>query len=248
MGASLRGVKSAAAVMLLMVISGCGHSYTPTIDSIAGATDPLKALVAMQESIASPARYIEDIPCTYVVTGDTLTRSCANQTPRTERFRNFPNPEIGGNDGLTWLTSPIVMMWHGYDVGNAAADQFANAWFVLARPRELDDPSRNAAFVAAVARYRSAPESHSERLRRVQVQVENALKEQRTAEAAMLYRDALDESAGWPEGHFNLALLYGDLEFYADAINAMRRYLYLVPDAPDARAAQDKIYEWERKL
>jgi hypothetical protein len=27
----------------------------------------------------------------------------------------------------------------------------------------------------------------------------------------------------------------------------MKRYLALVPDAPDARAAQDKIYDWERK-
>jgi hypothetical protein len=28
----------------------------------------------------------------------------------------------------------------------------------------------------------------------------------------------------------------------------MRRYLLLVPDAPNARAAQDKIYEWEAKV
>jgi hypothetical protein len=38
----------------------------------------------------------------------------------------------------------------------------------------------------------------------------------------------------------------GELEFYADAITAMKRYLYLVPN-PRSRAAQDKIYEWELK-
>jgi len=28
----------------------------------------------------------------------------------------------------------------------------------------------------------------------------------------------------------------------------MKKYLILYPDAPDARAAQDKIYEWELML
>lgn len=243
-----RGVKWAAAVTLLMFVSGCGHSYTPTMESVAGATDPLKALAAMRESIASPARIIGEVPCTFIATGDKIVRSCPERT-HTERYRDFPTPKVDGNDYLTMVnTSVLFIMWQAYDAGNAAADQYANAWFVLAQPRKLDDPSTNAAFVADVARFRSAPETHTERLRRVQVQVENALKEQRTVEAAILYRDALNESAGWPDGHFNLALLYGDLEFYADAINEMRRYLYLVPNASDARAAQDKIYDWERRL
>jgi hypothetical protein len=34
---------------------------------------------------------------------------------------------------------------------------------------------------------------------------------------------------------------------YPDAIIEMKRYLMLVPDAPNARALQDKIYNWERK-
>jgi len=28
----------------------------------------------------------------------------------------------------------------------------------------------------------------------------------------------------------------------------MKKYLMLMPDAEDARAAQDKIYEWELKM
>jgi hypothetical protein len=31
------------------------------------------------------------------------------------------------------------------------------------------------------------------------------------------------------------------------AVAEMNRYLVLVPDAPNASAAQDKIYEWEGK-
>jgi hypothetical protein len=28
----------------------------------------------------------------------------------------------------------------------------------------------------------------------------------------------------------------------------MQKYLFLVPDASDARAAQDKIYEWQGEI
>ena len=36
-----------------------------------------------------------------------------------------------------------------------------------------------------------------------------------------------------------------ELECYADAITEMKRDLYLVPNTPNARAAQNKIYKWE---
>lgn len=63
-----------------------------------------------------------------------------------------------------------------------------------------------------------------------------------------LYRDALRTSPGWGDGHYNLGLLYGDLELFPEAITEMRRYLYLAPDAQDARAVQDRIYEWEAAM
>ena len=50
----------------------------------------------------------------------------------------------------------------------------------------------------------------------------------------------------WPEGYFNRALILGELNRFAEAMREMKRYLQLAPDAPNARAAQDKIYEWER--
>jgi hypothetical protein len=55
----------------------------------------------------------------------------------------------------------------------------------------------------------------------------------------------LDIAPWWPEGHFNRALIMGETKKYWDAMREMKRYLLLVPDAPDARAAQDKIYQWE---
>ena len=49
----------------------------------------------------------------------------------------------------------------------------------------------------------------------------------------------------WPEGHFNEALVLSELRYYGKAIEHMKKYVALVPDAPNARAAQDKIYVWE---
>jgi hypothetical protein len=40
----------------------------------------------------------------------------------------------------------------------------------------------------------------------------------------------------------------GNVGDYIGAVREMTRYLTLVPNAPDARAAQDKAYLWEGKL
>ena len=42
-----------------------------------------------------------------------------------------------------------------------------------------------------------------------------------------------------------MTLLFADYKNYMYAIFNMKKYLILLPDAEDARAAQDKIYEWE---
>ena len=49
----------------------------------------------------------------------------------------------------------------------------------------------------------------------------------------------------YPAAYFNIALLYAQEHFFDWAIQNMKKYLLLVPNAPDARDAQDKIYEWE---
>jgi tetratricopeptide (TPR) repeat protein len=87
-----------------------------------------------------------------------------------------------------------------------------------------------------------------ESARRWRVQAESAVRAQRFDEAADLFDAALLEAPWWPEGHFNRALVLGEAGDPAGAITEMRRYLALVPEAPDARAAQDKIYEWEGQV
>lgn len=86
-----------------------------------------------------------------------------------------------------------------------------------------------------------------ESARRFMVQAEDAVREKKFDAAADLYKQALDVAPLWPEGHFNRALVLGETGSYASAVSEMKRYLLLVPNASNARAAQDKIYVWERK-
>jgi len=67
--------------------------------------------------------------------------------------------------------------------------------------------------------------------------------------AIELYQKAISiDPVAYPAAYYNLALLSEQFRFYGTAIFNMKKYLLLVPDATDARAAQDKIYEWESYL
>ncbi len=118
------------------------------------------------------------------------------------------------------------------------------------RPSAGGGSDANAAFAEAAARYRVADPKPAlpEDARRFRVQAEAALRDKEFEDAADNYELALRLAPWWPEGRFNRALILGELKEYAEATVEMKRYLALVPDAPNARAAQDRIYEWEGKV
>ncbi|HUR67087.1 MAG TPA: hypothetical protein VMZ03_12125 [Chitinophagaceae bacterium] len=86
-----------------------------------------------------------------------------------------------------------------------------------------------------------------EEARKYLVQATTATEENLYEEAIGLLEEAIAIDPLYPQAHFNVALLWAQVSIYEAAILAMKKYLMLVPDATDARAAQDKIYEWERK-
>jgi tetratricopeptide (TPR) repeat protein len=107
-------------------------------------------------------------------------------------------------------------------------------------------------FEAIARQYREAKKKPSlpEDARKFKVQAEFAAKNRKYVDAVNLYADALKLCPWWPAGHYNRALVLtmlktSDNSNYQDAIIEMKKYLMLVPNAPDARAAQDKIYQWE---
>lgn len=86
-----------------------------------------------------------------------------------------------------------------------------------------------------------------EEVRKYKVQAEVAVRDKSFKEAAGFYEKAINLAPWWAEGHFNRALVLGEVGVFKTAILEMQHYLTLAPEAPNARAAQDKIYEWERK-
>ena len=85
----------------------------------------------------------------------------------------------------------------------------------------------------------------SEDVRRFHVIADTAFQDKRFSDAARAYESGLKLAPWWPEGQFNAALVFGAIHFYDDAIEHMKEYLALVPDATDARDARDKIYAWQ---
>lgn len=102
-------------------------------------------------------------------------------------------------------------------------------------------------FQTDAASYRAAnpKPDFPEDARRFRVQAEAALRDKRFDDAAERYAEGLALAPWWLEGRFNLALVLGELKAYDAAMREMKRYLQLAPEASNARAAQDKIYEWE---
>jgi hypothetical protein len=72
--------------------------------------------------------------------------------------------------------------------------------------------------------------------------------EHKNLRAAALYYDAgiaLDQT--WAQGWYNAALLYAEQQDYFDAAVRMNHYLILLPEAPDAATAKEKLLLWEAK-
>jgi tetratricopeptide (TPR) repeat protein len=65
--------------------------------------------------------------------------------------------------------------------------------------------------------------------------------------AAQNYEKGLALEPMWPQGHFNAALLHAEMAQFDVALDHMRCYLELAPDAPNAPAARDQIAQWEQK-
>lgn len=166
----------------------------------------------------------------------------------------FANPtnacwlvEYGENNALT---RALTSVRNGApDIRDEGARQLADAFFVLRNAAAKIDEEEDAHFQEAARTYRNAATKPSlpDDVRRFRVQAEGAIRDKDFDAAANLYKQGLDLAPWWPQGHFNRAIVLSETGAFSDAIVEMRRYLTLVPDAPDANAVQDKIYDWERK-
>jgi hypothetical protein len=149
------------------------------------------------------------------------------------------------------LDSGMAIDTGGGERGNKRAQQLADALLTLkaaSTPEALALEQQH--FDAIVQQYRSADPKPavSEDMRRYEIQAEAAVQDKQFEQAADLYDQALAIAPWWPQAHFNRALILETLGEYDLAIDEMQRYLKLAPDAANARAAQDKIYQWQLKV
>ena len=105
------------------------------------------------------------------------------------------------------------------------------------------------AFSAAAKAWRENPGKPplSPEAERLKAATEKALEEQNIDAAVEKYERGVEIQPMWPEGWYSLATLYAPQNNYPGASNCMRHYLELVPDAPDAKEAREKMISWETK-
>lgn len=146
------------------------------------------------------------------------------------------------------LRSDAFAKWIKQSQDKEAANDLSGAVASYTRAyRAATDPDQTITAIKAMARVTKGKTGLPEDARRVGVQATTLIQERKYDDAISAYQQALDVAPWWAEGHFNLALLMAQQSRFADAVTAMKLYLELASNAPDARAAQDKIYEWELK-
>lgn len=122
---------------------------------------------------------------------------------------------------------------------------YANAYAEALRSG--DQRLADAAFTELARVYRELPEKPplTEEGRRYLVQANAHLEAKRYDEAIAAYGHVVQTNPWWPDGFHNRAYVLANRQYYGPAIQHMRRYLQLAPNAANARVSQDKIYEWE---
>jgi hypothetical protein len=166
----------------------------------------------------------------------------------------IPVLEYGPRKGAQITFQIPVPKWEGFYLLGANYDeskQLLDALFILKNlDQKAEDQKELESFKPIALQYRSLTTKPplNEEARKYLVQATNATEEKRYMDGIDLLEKALTVDPAYPLAHFNRALLWAQVSMYGAAVLEMKKYLMLVPDAKDARASQDKIYEWEGKL
>lgn len=123
--------------------------------------------------------------------------------------------------------------------------EYTRAWMVVYRDEDPAAWQRVHESIFRLYRTLGTEQPLPEAARRYAQQAQTHFDAGRFAPAIAAYTKALAISPQWPAGRFNIATLLAGERRYGEAIEEMRTYLRLAPDAPNARAAQDVIYKLE---
>lgn len=155
-----------------------------------------------------------------------------------------------GEDASTGIVSSIYANMAGYPlwIDRAMAQHFVDAvnrliWAARDKEGELEGFRQRTASWRGLAPKPQLPEPAN----RERILAENAVSEKDATSAVAHYERGLELYETWPEGWFNLALMYAELHDYSGAVDSMKHYLELAPDAKDAPAVRDQLVIWSDK-
>ncbi len=191
---------------------------------------------------------------------DTLTKKGRQSHTLKLTFRDaeYFRPEGGNRQGtfyVAWnresnrnLYNAEALAWKDED----AAKRFCDALNRLIYQAHVGVTSVDGfqVFSKLVAGWRSDPSTIPPRpddIERQRILAEQAVKDKDLISALFHYERAVEAYPPWAAGWFNAALIYAEFGEFEYAADRMKHYLELVPNAPDARAARDKMIVWEEK-
>lgn len=129
--------------------------------------------------------------------------------------------------------------------GLVALDRYSKAFELNVDPKRKKDLWGK---IVKVTRALPIKPALPEEVRRMLVQADALAKRDEGAKALPLLEKAKRKAPWFPPVHYNLAMMNAMNKDFGGAIASMTAYLEIAPDAPDARQAKDKIYEWETML
>lgn len=246
--ANIAAIKQDLAVLLRQVPSGITVKFHKRV-----ATSDMHAMLDGAQDLQSYShkdnRLYHFTLGTIVVTDSRVTISNAMSFG----FDELANSRISFVEAGEFISHPYAVHLNGLatlnfadkDLARCVVDEFSfikNQGQKSLGDKQLED------FLPLAEQYRamSPKPAVSEEQRRYIVQA-NALAQQKEfSRAIALYAKALELNPfSYPAAYYNMALIAAQEHQYGNAIIHMKKYLLLVPQAEDARSAQDKIYEWE---
>lgn len=132
--------------------------------------------------------------------------------------------------------------------GKANYARFDELWkdLIYIQKQQVENAVTRFEQIASKYRELKVKPTVSEDQRKLIVQANLFNQQKNYFKAIELYKKAIEfDQIAYPAAYSNVALLYAQINKFNDAIIYMKEYLLLEPDSPDARSAQDKIYEWE---
>lgn len=240
--------------MLALLASCAGMSWYTANDSTAGEMTEVDAKVAVLLEYKRSHSDVTDVR----FSSDHVIAVLANGTvtPLIHNLSKITSLSTEGNELIISVAerdSKYTVFLSGSGLGSVSrSKQFMNAIFALsrfARQREKAYAGFVEEFEKSLPVYLAKIASNvelPEEARKYKVQAEGAVRAKDFSTASGNFMNAISLAPWSPSLYFNRALVSGELGEYKLATIYMKCYLKLAPEAPNARAAQDKIYEWER--